>query len=76
MVGEGRRALRNLQRVSNLFVTKSFLAAFLILTVGLIPTSYPFLPRHLTLLSTLTIGIPALFLALAIRQLDAQRLRG
>ena len=65
MVGEGRRALRNLQRVSNLFVTKSFLAAFLILTVGLIPTSYPFLPRHLTLLSTLTIGIPALFLALA-----------
>lgn len=65
MVGEGRRALRNLQRVSNLFVTKSFLAAFLILTIGLTPTSYPFLPRHLTLLSTLTIGIPALFLALA-----------
>ena len=65
MVGEGRRALRNLQRVSNLFVTKSFLAAFLILTVGLTPASYPFLPRHLTLLSTLTIGIPALFLALA-----------
>jgi cation-transporting ATPase E len=26
---------------------------------------YPFLPRHLTLLSTLTIGIPAFFLALA-----------
>jgi cation-transporting ATPase E len=26
---------------------------------------YPFLPRHLTLLSTLTIGVPAFFLALA-----------
>ena len=65
MVAEGRQVLRNLQRVSNLFVTKSFLAAFLILTIGLTPASYPFLPRHLSLLSALTIGIPALFLALA-----------
>jgi len=65
MVVEGRQALRNLQRVSKLFVSKSFLAAFLILTIGITPTSYPFLPRHLTLISTLTIGIPAFFLALA-----------
>ena len=48
-----------------LFVAKSFLAAFLILTIGLVPTTYPFLPRHLTLLSFLTVGIPAFFLALA-----------
>ncbi|MBU6362788.1 MAG: cation-translocating P-type ATPase [Acidobacteria bacterium] len=65
MILEGRQALRNLQRVSKLFVAKSFLAAFLILTIGLVPTTYPFLPRHLTLLSLLTIGIPAFFLALA-----------
>jgi magnesium-transporting ATPase (P-type) len=65
MIAEGRRVLRNLQRVSKLFVTKSALAAFLILTVGLTPTSYPFLPRHLTLVSALTIGIPAFFIALA-----------
>ncbi len=65
MVEEGRKILRNLQRVTKLFVTKSALAAFLILTVGLTPTSYPFLPRHLTLASALTIGIPAFFLALA-----------
>ncbi len=65
LVGEGRRVLRNLQRVTKLFVTKSALAAFLILTVGLTPTSYPFLPRHLTLISALTIGIPAFFVALA-----------
>ena len=62
---EGRQALRNLQRVSKLFVSKSFLAAFLVLTIGLVPTTYPFLPRHLTLLSFLSIGIPAFFLALA-----------
>lgn len=65
MILEGRQALRNLQRVSKLFVAKSFLAAFLILTIGLVPTTYPFLPRHLTLLSFLTVGIPAFFLALA-----------
>ncbi len=65
LIGEGRKTLRNLQRVAKLFVAKSVLAAFLILTIGLTPTSYPFLPRHLTLASALTIGIPAFFLALA-----------
>lgn len=65
MIVEGRQVLRNLQRVGKLFVAKSFLAAFLVLTIGLVPTTYPFLPRHLTLLSFLTVGIPAFFLALA-----------
>jgi P-type E1-E2 ATPase len=65
LIAEGRKLLRNLQRVAKLFVAKSSLAAFLILTIGLLPTSYPFLPRHLTLVSAITIGIPAFFLALA-----------
>ena len=65
MVAEGRKILRNLQRVTKLFVTKSAFAAFLILSIGLTPTAYPLLPRHLTLAATLTIGIPAFFLALA-----------
>jgi len=65
VIAEGRKLLRNLQRVAKLFVTKSVLAAFLIITVGLSPTNYPFLPRHLTLISFVTIGIPAFVLALA-----------
>lgn len=65
MVGEGRKVLRNLQRVTKLFVTKSAFAAFLILTVGITEQEYPVLPRHLTLVATLTIGVPAFFLALA-----------
>jgi magnesium-transporting ATPase (P-type) len=65
MVAEGRKVLRNLQRVTKLFVTKSAFAVVLILTAGLLPTSYPVLPRHLTLAAALTIGIPAAFLALA-----------
>jgi magnesium-transporting ATPase (P-type) len=65
LVSEGRRALRNLQRVTKLYVTKSAFAAFLILTIGVSSEAYPLLPRHLTLAASLTIGIPTFFLALA-----------
>ena len=65
LVDEGRRILRNVQRVAKLFVTKSAFAAFLILSVGLTPTAYPLLPRQLTLAASLTIGVPGFFLALA-----------
>ena len=65
MVAEGRKILRNLQRVAKLFVTKSAFAVFLIVSIGLTPTAYPLLPRHLTLAASLTIGIPGFFLALA-----------
>lgn len=65
MIGQGRKVLRNLQRVAKLFVAKSALAAFLILTIGLSSESYPFIPRQLSLASAFTLGIPAFFLALA-----------
>jgi P-type E1-E2 ATPase len=65
LVAEGRRALRNLQRVSKLYVTKSAFAAFLILVIGTSSEAYPLLPRHLSLAASLTIGIPTFFLALA-----------
>ncbi|MGH2876604.1 MAG: HAD-IC family P-type ATPase, partial [Solirubrobacteraceae bacterium] len=65
LVAEGRRALRNLQRVAKLYVTKSAFAAFLILTVGISSDAYPLLPRHLSLAASLTVGIPTFFLALA-----------
>jgi P-type E1-E2 ATPase len=65
MVAEGRKILRNIQRVTKLFVTKSVFAVFLILSIGVTPQEYPLLPRHLTLAASLAIGIPAFFLALA-----------
>ncbi|HEX6457293.1 MAG TPA: HAD-IC family P-type ATPase [Thermoleophilaceae bacterium] len=65
MVEQGRQALRNLQRVAKLYVTKSSFAAFLILLVGTTTTAYPLLPRHFSLAATVTIGIPTFFLALA-----------
>jgi cation-transporting ATPase E len=65
LVAEGRKVLRNLQRVAKLFVAKSAFATFVVLSIGLTPQAYPLLPRHLTLAATLTIGIPSFFLALA-----------
>jgi P-type E1-E2 ATPase len=65
MVGEGRKVLRNLQRVAKLFVTKSAFAVVLIISIGLTDIEYPLLPRHLSLAALVTIGIPSFFLALA-----------
>ncbi|WP_433211630.1 HAD-IC family P-type ATPase [Microtetraspora malaysiensis] len=65
LVGEGRRVLANIERVSNLFLTKTFYAITLSLLTGVIGLAFPFAPRHSTLVNALTIGVPAFFLALA-----------
>jgi magnesium-transporting ATPase (P-type) len=65
MVAEGRQILRNIQRVAQLFVTKSVFAAVVALAVALPTATYPLLPRQFTIASTVTIGIPAFVLALA-----------
>lgn len=75
VVGEGRRVIGNIERVSNLFLTKtvySVLLAFLIGLTGVLsqifhaePIPYPFLPRHVTIAAWFTIGIPAFILSLA-----------
>ncbi|HLM51141.1 MAG TPA: HAD-IC family P-type ATPase, partial [Solirubrobacteraceae bacterium] len=65
MVAEGRQILRNIRRVARLFVTKTVFVATLVLAVGIPTATIPLLPRQFTLASTVTIGIPAFFLALA-----------
>ncbi|MFI5055851.1 MAG: HAD-IC family P-type ATPase [Actinomycetota bacterium] len=65
VVSEGRRVLGNIERTSNLYLTKTVYAMLLSLAVGVAGTVFPFLPRHLTLIGALTIGIPSFFLALA-----------
>ena len=64
VVAEGRRILGNIERVSDVFLTKSMYALLLALATGIAAVPFPFLPRHLTLISALTIGIPGFFLAL------------
>ena len=65
VVAEGRRVIANIERVANLFVTKTCYATLLALAIAIARWPYPFLPRHMTIVSSLTIGIPAFFLALA-----------
>jgi cation-transporting ATPase E len=65
VVAEGRRVTANIERVANVFITKTVWATLLALAVGAALLPYPFLPRHLTIIDTLTIGIPCFFLALA-----------
>jgi cation-transporting ATPase E len=64
VVAQGRRVLGNIERVSDVFLTKSIYATILSIATGIFAVAFPFLPRHLTLISALTIGIPGFFLAL------------
>jgi cation-transporting ATPase E len=65
VVAEGRRVIGNITRVATLFLVKTVYSVLLAVLVVCAQVEYPFLPRHLTLLSSLTIGVPAFFLALA-----------
>jgi magnesium-transporting ATPase (P-type) len=64
MVAEGRQILRNIQRVAQLFVTKTVFTAVVGVAVAIPTATFPLLPRQFTIASTVTIGIPAFVLAL------------
>ena len=64
VVAEGRKVIANVERVAKLFVTKTVYATALAVAVGIARLPFPFLPRQLTLVGSLTIGIPGFFLAL------------
>ncbi|MYH97160.1 MAG: HAD-IC family P-type ATPase [Acidimicrobiia bacterium] len=65
VLAQGRKVINNVERVANLFVTKAAYAVLLTVLVGIFTVEYPFLPRHLTLVGTFSIGVPGIFLALA-----------
>ena len=64
VVAQGRKVLGNIERVADVFLTKSFYAMIISTATAIFAVAFPFLPRHLTLVSALTIGIPGFFLAL------------
>jgi cation-transporting ATPase E len=75
VVGEGRRVIGNIERVANLFLTKTVYSVLLALFVGTEclfskwlkadPLLYPFQPIHVTIAAWFTIGIPSFILSLA-----------
>jgi cation-transporting ATPase E len=56
--------IANIERSANLFVTKTVYAVLIAVLVVILSWRYPFLPRHLTIVSTFTIGVPGFVLAL------------
>jgi cation-transporting ATPase E len=75
VVGEGRRVIGNIERVSTLFLTKTVYSVLLAILVGCgglaskifgsDPLLFPFQPIHVTIAAWFTIGIPAFILSLA-----------
>jgi cation-transporting ATPase E len=63
-VAEGRRVIANIERAANLFLVKNVYSLVLAVITVVAVTAYPLEPIQLTLISTLTIGVPAFFLAL------------
>jgi cation-transporting ATPase E len=72
VVEEGRRVVANMERVSSLFLTKTVYATILAISVGVAVIPFPFLPRHLSLISELTIGVPAFALSFRANDLPCQ----
>jgi cation-transporting ATPase E len=64
VVGEGRRVIANIERAASLFLVKNVYALVLALIVTVSGAAYPLAPIQLTLISTITIGIPGFALAL------------
>lgn len=64
IVGEGRRTINNVERSATLFLSKTIYASLLALLFLFINYTYPFIPIQMTLINSLTIGIPAFVLAL------------
>ena len=86
VVGEGRRVIGNIERVSNLFLTKTVYSVVLAVMVGLAglaskifgsdPLLFPFQPIHVTIAAWFTIGIPGVHpVAGAEQRTGAPRLR-
>jgi cation-transporting P-type ATPase E len=65
VVAEGRRVTANIERVANLFITKTVWATLLAVASAVALLPYPLLPRHITIIDAFAIGIPSFFLALA-----------
>ncbi|HRW18581.1 MAG TPA: HAD-IC family P-type ATPase, partial [Dermatophilaceae bacterium] len=65
VVAEGRRVIGNIERVANLFLTKTVYSVLLALLVGVAQLPFPLQPVHVTITGWFTIGVPAFLLSLA-----------
>ena len=73
IVAEGRRTINNIERSASLFLVKTIYSCLNAILFLLIGESYPFEPIQLSLISTVTIGIPSFVLAL---EPNKERIKG
>jgi len=62
IVDEGRRIINNISLSASLFLNKTLFSVLLSMICTILSLPYPFQPIQLTLLSTLTIGMPSFLL--------------
>ena len=58
IVREGRMIISNIERVSALYLTKTIYSVLLSIIFIILGRTYPFVPIHLSIISTTAIGIP------------------
>ena len=73
IVGEGRRVINNIQRAAALFLVKNIMSLLVAILTMVIGFAYPFQPIQMTMISALTIGVPAFFFAM---EPNYQRVKG
>lgn len=73
IVAEGRRTINNIERSASLFLVKTIYSCLNAILFLLIGEPYPFEPIQLSLISTVTIGIPSFVLAL---EPNKERIKG
>lgn len=64
VLGEGRKIIANIERVTNLFLSKTGFAILLGVVLGILCWEFPFLPRQYSTADLLMVGGPAFFITL------------
>ena len=60
---EGQRIVNGMQDILRLFLTRALFVALLIVSVAMVGAGFPYVPKHVSLLTLLTVGIPTFALA-------------
>lgn len=60
---EGQRIVNGMSDILRLFLTRALMVALLIVSCAVVGVGFPYVPKHVTLLTLLTVGIPTLALA-------------
>lgn len=73
VVAEGRRTINNIQRSATLFLVKTIYSGLLAIMFLFMGEAYPFIPIQMSLIGTITIGLPSFILAL---EPNRERIKG